>query len=157
RDDASNESRDWQWQGRHRGLFYLSLGEITLIRPDPNWTFWPRKCRPTSQRMHQRGRMLQTDVAPAILLQSARPVLPASRLISEAEQIRRLRKELSPIVDVIVRRREQPGGGRDQAAVEVLQIAVVSHIDCRARMHQVGNQKVRVDVLGRGERTDQRI
>src|ERR1700751_1584526 len=73
--------------------------------------------------------------------------LTADRL--EPEHIAHLHEELPAVVDVV------PGGIRDEAGrsrglrhyAQVLQIAVISHINRSSRMHEIGNQEVRVELL----------
>src|SRR5579859_3648988 len=77
----------------------------------------------------------------------------------ETVQVRRLHKELPAVVDVAVRRgQNKPSHGvNGEAAVQVCQIAVVADVDRGAGVHQICNQKVGVETLRGGERTDQRV
>src|ERR1700752_3655230 len=63
----------------------------------------------------------------------------------EAEKVGRLHEELAAIVDVVIRCGEQAGRSRNQPTIEVLEVAVVANINCRARMHEVGDEKVGID------------
>src|SRR5271156_5526278 len=67
----------------------------------------------------------------------------------EAELVRHFHEKLPAVVDIALRRVQssQTGWIRDQRVVQVLQVAVIAYIDRRARMHQVGEQEIGVELL----------
>ena len=67
----------------------------------------------------------------------------------EAEQVRDFNKYLAAIVNVVVAKPVQVAAWiKRQTRIEVLQIAVVTEIDRRARMEQVGEEDIRVEIFG---------
>lgn len=78
-------------------------------------------------------------------------------LKSKPKQVRRLHKELTAVVNVAVRSSQQARGRGNQVAIEILEIAVVAHVNCCPRMYQVCDQKIGIEVLCPRQRTQQRI
>ncbi len=77
---------------------------------------------------------------------------------SEAQQVRNFDKEFTIVVDEAVAGAEQVRiGAQLQHAVEVLQVAVVSHIDGCAGMDEVADEEVGVQVFGVRQRSPCRI
>src|ERR1043166_1154192 len=76
-------------------------------------------------------------------------------LLSRTGTGKTLLRKTADLVDVSVRRgQDEACHGVDcQVAVQVFQVAVIAHIDCRARMDEVRDQEVGVEVLRGRERT----
>src|SRR5579872_6108659 len=67
----------------------------------------------------------------------------------EPELVRHFHKKLPAVVDIPLRR-VQPGQARRipcQPMIQVLQIAVVSEVNRRSRMHQISDQKIGIELL----------
>ena len=67
---------------------------------------------------------------------------------SESKQIGNFHEDLSAVVDVAVTKPVQVAVWiKGEARIEILEIAVVAEINCRARMEQVGEENVGVEIL----------
>ena len=67
---------------------------------------------------------------------------------SESEQIRNFHEELAAVVDIAVAKPVQIAVWiKREAWIEILEIAVVAEIDCRARMEQIREENVGVEIL----------
>src|SRR5947209_6039229 len=99
------------------------------------------------------SRAILFDTRPAIIIRANLHALYTMKLtspaFSEAQQIGHFYEELPAVVHETVWRCEQAIYPRKQAAVQVLQVAVVSDIDGGAGMHKIGDEEVGIEVLGR--------
>src|SRR5215471_13774460 len=75
---------------------------------------------------------------------------------SEPEQIRRLYKKLPAVVDVAIAcRQDKSRYGIDrQIPAQVPHVGVVANVNRRPRMNKVSDQKIRIEILRRRQRTD---
>jgi hypothetical protein len=72
-----------------------------------------------------------------------------SRGISESEQIRNLHEDLATVVDISITKPVQVAVCIERKArIEILQIAVVTKIDRRAGVEQIGEEDIGVEILG---------
>src|SRR3954462_9849800 len=98
-------------------------------------------------------RAAQMEPAVSSVLTDHPPLLTANCSLLKAEHVADLHEELAAIVDVraggVRHMSGASGDGPDH--VEVLQIAVVPDVDGGARMHQVRDEKVGVELAGCGE------
>jgi DNA replication protein DnaC len=80
---------------------------------------------------------------------------PLSARLSRTEASTTLHKEKPPIVNEVVARAHKSSAGRGlQSGINVLQVAVVPQVDRGPRMNQVGQQKIRIELLGGGQRRE---
>jgi hypothetical protein len=80
-----------------------------------------------------------------------RPGGHAAKLLLIAEQVGNLHEQRSAIVQITSVQAQKILIGIDridpERAIKILQIAVVSHVNCRAGMGQVGQQKIEIKLL----------
>ena len=68
---------------------------------------------------------------------------------SESKQIRNFHEELSAVVDIAIAKPVQIAVWIEREAwIEILEVAVVAEIDCRAGVKQVGEEQVSLKILG---------
>src|SRR6266850_7300289 len=79
----------------------------------------------------------------------------AGRVSLEPEQIRRLHKEVAAVIDQSSAGNVSDATGR-QYRINVLKVAVVSHVNRSAGVDEIGDQEIRIEVLGRVQRSEPR-
>ncbi len=69
--------------------------------------------------------------------------------VSEAEKVRNLHEKLAAVVGGQAAGAQKISAGVEaEGRIEILQVAVIAHVDDRTGVEQVGNQKIEVEVLG---------